>query len=201
MVFSRNFPDLSALFGVIGVIFHDPWRRTSWASLWRSWLRKLWLQRPCLMHCCWHCCCSSDPVEVVQTYRGHYLYKLPGLGGIKQYTCMVILRDFPINGALFGLVLLNTFELWCWTQLICVFLHRMLWGSLSQYKVPASFFFRKPWPESFLERRHSYTVYGFTGRRRNGREFPAISPNGFLWIVHGHQNVFADLFASVDLLA
>ena len=31
--------------------------------------------------------------------------KLPILGGIKQYKCMVILRDFPYNNALFGLVI------------------------------------------------------------------------------------------------
>ena len=31
--------------------------------------------------------------------------ELPILGEIKQYKCKVILRDFPYNGALFGLVI------------------------------------------------------------------------------------------------
>ena len=35
--------------------------------------------------------------------------KLQVLGGIKQYKCMVILRDFPCNNALFGFVKKMTF--------------------------------------------------------------------------------------------
>ena len=35
---------------------------------------------------------------------GVMVIKLPGLGRIKEYKCMVILRAFPYNNALFGLV-------------------------------------------------------------------------------------------------
>ena len=40
---------------------------------------------------------------VYNRYTG--VIKLPILGGIKQYTFMMILRDFPYSNALFGLVI------------------------------------------------------------------------------------------------
>ena len=88
---------------------------------------------------------------------------------------MVILMDFPINGAFFGLVLSY---IYIWTLMLNTIDLRVFapnaMGFSSQYKVPASFFSlagKITGEEAF--------IYGFTGRRPTGREFPAILPKRF----------------------
>ena len=45
-----------------------------------------------------------SPKWILSQQQKQGVIKLPSLGGIKQYKSMAILRDFPYNNALFGLV-------------------------------------------------------------------------------------------------